>query len=121
MSVRAMKEALIELKLASTAATKLPDNETEMKAPIALQEEPKKEPHDPEACFNELARGQHAVLGTAFSEFGSSAKKDRAFISEHFSAKDYESHSPLLRKHAQAGHLSSDASLIERTRGLVPR
>lgn len=121
MSVRVLKEALVELKLASAEGTKIPDNESEMKSPIALQSEPEKKTHDPEACFRELATGQNEILGKAFSEFGSSSKKDRAFISENFSSKDYESHSPLLRKHAQVGHLDCGASLAERTRGLVPR
>lgn len=127
MSVRTLKAALAEMK--KHASTTLEDNEDHKEKPIELHlnEGTKRVKHHPdpahngEAAWNEFTSGTPQLLGRAFDEFRSSSKKDKSFIAEHFSTKDYESHSPLLRKYAQAGLVPSGASLHERTRGFVPR
>lgn len=118
MSIRALKEAALELKLGSA---RLEDNESSMPRPVDLQPAPEKKECDPEACFMELAKGQNAVLPKVFGEFSSSSSKDKSFIHEHFSSRDYQSRSPLLRKHAQAGLCASDRTLAEQARGLLDR
>lgn len=119
-------DAPLELKLGST--TQVPDNESSMRAPVELQDhgEPVKEPIPNEAyhgraALDEVVKTTKGLLTHAFDSFPGSASKDKSFISEYFDTKDYESHSPLLRKYAEAGHVPSGESLTERTKRLVGR
>lgn len=119
MSNDALKEDARELKLAS-AASQLEDNESAHPKPVQLQSEmPEKKELDAEACFRELAKGQNDVLPKAFGEFNSSASKDKSFMNGLFANRSYESHSPLLRKHAQDAQCDGGRTLRDRTRKLL--
>lgn len=127
MNEQALKEATARFKTASAA---LEDNAASMKRPVELtpsaegvclaETSPDPAPNGA-AAWQEFITGGPKLLDKAFDEFGSSAKKDKAFIHEHFSSRSYEARSPLLRKYAEAGLVPSGASLSERTRGLLPR
>lgn len=103
------------------ASSRLEDNEDRIVPPMHVQDEVEKKVIDPVAAWNELSAGQNDVLDEVYNGFGAMASKDKSFINEHFATRGYESHSPLLRKHAQAGSIPDGRSLSERTRGLLPR
>jgi hypothetical protein len=115
--------------MSKTAAATLENNESSMIRPVTLPDaegvcrtEHHPDPaHNGEAAWQEFTTGAPKMLGKVFKEFNSSATKDKAFIKEHFATRGYEARSPQLRKYAEAGEIPSNASLSERTRGLLPR
>lgn len=74
-----------------------------------------------QAAWNEFVHDNPKLLGRAFDGFEASSKGDKSFMAQHFTGRDYESRSPLLRKYAEEGHIPTDATLSERVRALTGR
>ena len=74
-----------------------------------------------QAAWNEFVVDNPKLLGRAFDGFEASSKGDKAYMNQHFSGKDYESRSPLLRDYAKEGHVASDQTLSQRVRALTGR
>lgn len=77
--------------------------------------------HINDGSWEEFIQDSPKLLGRAFDGFEASSKGDKALMGAYFDTKDYESHSPLLRKYAEAGHIPSDKTLQERVRALTGR
>lgn len=69
----------------------------------------------------EFLKDTPTLLGRAFDGYEPSRKGDLSFIAQHFSTKDFESRSPLLRKYAEKGNVPTDATLSERVRNITGR
>ena len=116
--------------MSKTASSALENNESSMLRPVKLEPDaagvqhtaPHPDPaHMGEAAWNAFTTDGPKMLDKAFPGFADASKKDKAFIHENFSSRSFESRAPQLRKYAEAGVIPSDASLAERTRGLVSR
>lgn len=69
--------------------------------------------------WEDLAWKNREVLRQAFHDFDRSAALDKFLIDQLFETKDYEAHSPLLRRAVSSGSIPSPKTLLERTKGLV--
>ena len=112
-----------EIKLSSLA--RLADNEASMKEPVVYEghepcDPPRNDDYFAKSSIEATRKTTNATLDRSFDSFRCSSERDRAFVSAYFSGKDYESHSPLLRKYAQAGHIPSDESLRPRAKTYRP-
>jgi hypothetical protein len=74
-----------------------------------------------QAAWNEFVVDNPKLLRKAFDGFEASSKGDKAFMAQHFTGREYESRSPLLRKYAQEGSIPTDSTLSERVRALTGR
>ena len=74
--------------------------------------------HNGTAVWEEFLKNGPALLRHAFDTYEPSRKTDKAFMDSYFSDKEYESRSPLLRKYAAAGHISSGETLSQQVKKL---
>lgn len=117
-----------EIREAMKTAESMETNDDSMRRPIELPTNHSAEPrHETNAevdgakYWEEFFTGTKKLMDTVFDKFPEASSKDRSLLNELFATKDYESHSPLLRKYAEAGHVPSGETLSERTRDLLPR
>lgn len=85
---------------------------------VAGKEDPM---HGGQAAWDVFIQDGPQILARCFDGFEASKQTDRALIGAHFDTKDYTSHSPLLRKYAEAGNVAPESTLQERVMALTGR
>jgi hypothetical protein len=121
-SLKNLREAVALLKQADQMPTNVDEAE-----PKTIHLEPPPEEVQPEpsvatsdrTAWDEFVQDGPKMLNRAFDGFLESARADKAFMGQYFGTKEYESHSPLLRKYEREGLAPSAYTLAEKSKKVL--